>query len=120
MRVEPDHVYVIPPNADIAILEGALTLLPAATTTRKPHLPIDFFFRALAAERGSHAIGVVLSGTASDGTEGLRAIKAEDGITFAQEPEVGEVRRHAAERDRRRGRRLLPADSRARRRSWSA
>ncbi len=85
-RVEPDHVYVIPPDADIGILHGRLTLLPRHDEVRKPHLPIDFFFRALAADRGSHAIGVVLSGTASDGTEGLKAIKAENGITFAQDP----------------------------------
>ena len=84
----------------------------SARRAGRPHLPIDFFFRSLAAERGSHAIGVVLSGTASDGTEGLRAIKAEDGITFAQDPGVGEVRRHAAQRGRRRRRRLLPADPR--------
>ncbi|MEO5726961.1 MAG: chemotaxis protein CheB, partial [Byssovorax sp.] len=85
--VEPDHVYVIPPNADIAILHGRLTLFPRNEEARKPHLPIDFFFQALAADRGRHAIGVVLSGTASDGTEGLKAIKAADGITFAQSPE---------------------------------
>ena len=84
--VLPDRVYVIPPSADIAILRGRLTLVPRSTDTRLPHLPIDFFLRSLAVERGSRAIGVVLSGNASDGTEGLRAIKSEDGITFAQEP----------------------------------
>ena len=87
LPIEPDHVYVIPPDADMAILHGRLTLLPRNESTRKPHLPVDFFLRALAADRGSQAIGVILSGTASDGTEGLRAIKAESGITFAQEPE---------------------------------
>lgn len=86
-RIEPDHVYVIPPNADIAILHGQLTLFPRNDEARKLHLPVDFFFQALAADRGSHAIGVVLSGTASDGTEGLKAIKARDGITFAQSPD---------------------------------
>jgi two-component system CheB/CheR fusion protein len=85
-RVEPNHVYVIPPSADVGILHGLLTLIPRDDEARKPHLPVDFFFRALAADRGSHAIGVVLSGTASDGTEGLKAIKAENGITFAQDP----------------------------------
>lgn len=85
-RVEPNHVYVIPQNADIAIFHGVLTLLPRPEGNRKPHLPIDFFLRALAVERGSHAIGVILSGTASDGTEGLKAIKEGDGITFAQDP----------------------------------
>ena len=84
--VRPDHIYVIPPNADIAILHGSLTLLPRRDEVGKLHLPIDFFLRSLAEERGNHAIGVILSGTASDGTEGLRAIKGEDGITFAQDP----------------------------------
>ncbi len=84
--VERDHVYVIPPNADIALVDGRLSLSPRPEDGRRAHLPVDFFFRSLAAERGSHAIGVVLSGTASDGTEGLEAIKAADGITFAQDP----------------------------------
>jgi two-component system, chemotaxis family, CheB/CheR fusion protein len=68
------------------VLHGVLSLLPRDSDGRRPHLPIDFFFRALAADCGSHAIGVVLSGTATDGTEGLKAIKAENGITFAQDP----------------------------------
>lgn len=84
--VEPNHIYVIPPNADLAILHGSLTLLTRRDEPGRLHLPIDFFLRSLAEERGSHAIGVILSGTASDGTEGLRAIKREDGITFAQDP----------------------------------
>ena len=84
--VEPNHVYVIPPDADIAMQGQLLALAPRTRDERRPHLPIDLLLRSLAAERGSHAIGVVLSGTASDGTEGLRAIKAEDGITFAQDP----------------------------------
>ena len=85
-RVEPNHVYVIPPNAELGILHGCLTLLPRHDEVRKLHLPIDFFFRALAGDCGGQAIGVILSGNASDGTEGLKAIKAEDGITFAQDP----------------------------------
>lgn len=84
--VEPDHVYVIPPDADISIRHGRLNLVPRAPDGRRSHLSVDHFLRSLAAERGSHAIGVVLSGNASDGTEGLRAIKAENGITFAQDP----------------------------------
>ena len=84
--VEPNHVYVIPPDADISIRQGLLTLVPRTPDDRRPHLSVDHFLRSLAAERGSHAIGVVLSGNASDGTEGLRAIKAENGITFAQDP----------------------------------
>ena len=84
--VEPNHVYVIPPDADISIRHGRLTLVPRAPDGRRSHLSVDHFLRSLAAERGSHAIGVVLSGNASDGTDGLRAIKAESGITFAQDP----------------------------------
>ena len=85
-RVEPNHVYVIPPNADLALMSGLLTLLPRHNEKHQPHLPIDFFFRSLAEERGARAIGVVLSGSASDGTEGLKAIRGADGLTFVQEP----------------------------------
>ena len=86
MRVEPDHVYVIPPDADIGILKGTLTRVPRPTDAHRPHLPINFFFEALAADRAGQAIGVVLSGTGSDGAEGLRAIKAGGGVTFVQDP----------------------------------
>ena len=116
-RVEPNHVYVIPPNAELGILHGRLTLVPRHDELRKPHLPVDFFFRALAADRGSHAIGVVLSGTASDGTEGLKAIKAEGRHHLRAGSDVGEVRRHAAQRGRRRRRRLRAAHPRARQRA---
>jgi len=85
-RVEPNHVYVIPPGAQMAIEQGVLKLSPLQEDERRPHLPIDFFFQSLAADRGSHAIGVVLSGNASDGTAGLAAIQARGGITFAQDP----------------------------------
>src|SRR5688572_14334025 len=84
--VEPNHVYVIPPNADVGIEGGKLTLLVRGGDGRGSHLPVDFFLRALAEERGSRAIGVILSGTASDGTDGLRAIKAGEGITLVQDP----------------------------------
>jgi hypothetical protein len=60
--------------------------VPRLEDPKTLNLPIDFFFRALALDRGSRAIGVVLSGTASDGTEGLKVIKEACGITFAQEP----------------------------------
>src|SRR5438477_5617234 len=86
-EVEPDRVYIIPPNADILLAENTLQLV-AREQSRKPHLAIDIFFRSLAAQRKAQAIGVVLSGTASDGTDGLRAIKAEGGITFAQAPDT--------------------------------
>jgi two-component system CheB/CheR fusion protein len=84
-RVEPNHVYVIPANADLSIANGVLRILRRRTSPGR-HLPIDHFFRTLAESQGRRAIGVVLSGTASDGTLGLKAIKAAGGITFAQEP----------------------------------
>jgi two-component system CheB/CheR fusion protein len=84
-QIEPDHVYVIPSNMDLAITDGHLKLLPR-TTPPESHMPIDLFFRTLAEVRGSQAIGVVLSGTASDGTLGLKAIKAAGGICLAQDP----------------------------------
>ena len=86
MRVEPNRVYVIPPGVQLAIEQGTLKLSPLEVDELRPHLPIDFFLRSLAAERGRHAIGVILSGTASDGTAGQAAIRAQGGITFAQEP----------------------------------
>jgi two-component system CheB/CheR fusion protein len=81
---QPNHVYVIPANRTLLITDGALRLeaRPPGTT----QMPIDIFFRSLAAWERSKAIGVILSGTASDGTLGLKAIKAEGGITFCQEP----------------------------------
>jgi two-component system CheB/CheR fusion protein len=84
MAVEPNHVYVIPPNKIMGIRNGTLHLMPRGEPTAK-HLPIDHFLRSLAEDQGNRAIGVILSGTASDGTLGLKAIKAEGGITFAQD-----------------------------------
>jgi two-component system CheB/CheR fusion protein len=84
LRVEPNHVYVIPPNRNMGITAGALTLRPRPPG-RTPARSIDAFFEALAEDQRERAIGVVLSGTASDGTIGLEAIKAEGGITFAQD-----------------------------------
>src|SRR5262249_50282017 len=83
-RMEPDHLYVIQPNTDLTI-DGAVLKVAPRTEVRGQHMPVDFFFRALAKDQGSYAIGVVLSGTASDGAQGLAAIKAEGGITFAQD-----------------------------------
>ncbi len=83
MVVERNRIYVIPPNTNMAIQKGRLYLVPRTPDTQ--HLPIDYFLRSLAEELGSRAIGVILSGTASDGTLGLQAIKTEGGITFAQD-----------------------------------
>lgn len=85
MRVEPNHVYIIPANADLNLMDGLLHVVGRRAPAGR-HLPIDYFFRSLAETRKSQAIGVILSGTASDGTAGLKAIKAEGGVTLAQEP----------------------------------
>ena len=84
--VEANRVYVNPPGAQMAIEQGVLKLSPVEEDKHRPHLPIDFFLRSLAAERGRQAVGVILSGTASDGTAGLAAIREHGGITFAQDP----------------------------------
>jgi two-component system CheB/CheR fusion protein len=82
MVVEADHVYVIPPNTILTTADGTLHLAPRPIGHQ---MPIDVFFHSLAEAEGSNAIGVILSGTASDGTLGLQAIKAEGGITFSQD-----------------------------------
>jgi two-component system CheB/CheR fusion protein len=71
MRVEPNHIYVIPPDCNLAILHGELQLLKPAGDESRKHLPVDYLLRSLAEEAGPAAIGVILSGTASDGTLGL-------------------------------------------------
>ena len=86
VRIEPNCVYVIPPGVQMAIEQGTLKLSRLEEDEHRPHLPIDFFLRSLAAERGRRAIGVILSGNASDGTAGLAAIRTQGGITFAQDP----------------------------------
>ena len=89
IAVEPNHVYVIPPSKKMTIHEGTLRLSPRSGPPGASR-PIDNFAQALAEDKGSAAIGVVLSGTGSDGTQGLKAIKAAGGITFAQEPKTAE------------------------------
>jgi chemotaxis methyl-accepting protein methylase/PAS domain-containing protein len=83
MKVAPNHVYVIPPNKDMSILHGVLHLL-APVARRGLRLPIDFFLRSLADDRGAQAVGVILSGMGTDGTLGLRAIKERTGASFVQ------------------------------------
>lgn len=82
--VEPDHVYVIPPNAQLTLERGCLRV----TTLNEPgpQMPADALFRSLAEDRGERAVGIVLSGTGTDGTSGLRAIKEHGGLTLAQSP----------------------------------
>jgi two-component system CheB/CheR fusion protein len=81
--LEANQIYVIPPNADLSVFHGILYL---TTPVGGPHFPIDHFFRSLADDQGAYAIGIVLSGTGTDGTFGLTAIKAAGGITYVQEP----------------------------------
>src|SRR6058998_1922229 len=76
----------MPSNARMTIA-GRVLNLPPRSEDRGPHMPIDHFLRSLAEDLGSRAIGVILSGTASDGALGLKAIKAEGGITFAEAPQ---------------------------------
>jgi two-component system CheB/CheR fusion protein len=89
MRVAADHVYVAPADADLMI-EAARLKLIARNEDGHLHLPIDRFFRSLAVDAGERGIGVVLSGAASDGVQGLAAIKSSGGLTFAQDPSSAE------------------------------
>jgi two-component system CheB/CheR fusion protein len=95
LRLEPNHVYVIPRGADMAVKNDCLTLVPRPGK-RVPHMPVDHLFRSLAEDQNSRAIGVVLSGGGTDGTLGLKAIKTEDGITFAQDEKT--ARHHSMPR----------------------
>ena len=84
--VRPNHVYVIPPDKDMEVIDGVLTLEQRQRSGRSNiHMPIDGFFASLAERQRDRAIGILLSGTNSDGTIGLKAIKAAGGITFAQD-----------------------------------
>src|SRR5208283_1607823 len=85
MAVKPDSIYVIRPNCDMAILNEKLHLFEP-TAPRGLRQPIDFFFRSLAADQKERAIGIVLSGTGTEGAMGLRAIKGEGGMAMAQDP----------------------------------
>jgi two-component system CheB/CheR fusion protein len=85
MAVHPNCTYIIPPNRDMAFLNGSLQLMEPSSP-RGQRMPIDFFFRSLAQDQHERAICIVLSGTGSDGTLGLRAIKAEGGMVMAQNP----------------------------------
>jgi two-component system, chemotaxis family, CheB/CheR fusion protein len=88
-RIEPNTVLLVPPRTSAQLLRGELVLRPGKAGAR-PRQPIDALFRSLAEALGERAIGVVLSGTARDGTEGLRAIQAAGGLSFAQEPSTAQ------------------------------
>ena len=86
MRLERDHVYLIPPGAYLAIRDGALRL----SKPRERHgarMPFDFFLRSLAEECGERAICAILSGTGTDGSLGLKAVKEKGGLVIVQDPE---------------------------------
>jgi two-component system CheB/CheR fusion protein len=89
VRVQANCAYIIPPNRDMAFLNGTLQLLEPVEP-RGHRLPIDFLFRSMAIDQHERAIAIVLSGTGSDGTLGVRAIKAEGGMVMVQKPESAE------------------------------
>ncbi len=86
MPVEPNCVYVIPPGKTLTYSRGHLKLIPRGASIK----PIDAFFCSIAEQLKTQAMGIVLSGTGTDGTEGLKEIKNEGGITFAQDPKTSQ------------------------------
>jgi two-component system CheB/CheR fusion protein len=90
MRVRKNCAYIIPPNRDMAFVNGTLQLLEPSAP-RGHRLPIDYFFRSLANDQHERAIGIVLSGSGSDGTLGVRTIKGQGGMVMAQDPDSAEA-----------------------------
>jgi two-component system CheB/CheR fusion protein len=84
VKILPDRLYVIAPNTTLTI-EGVVLHLRRRDPVEKPHRPVDAFFHSLAHERGPNAIGIILSGSGSDGAKGIQAVKQAGGITFAQD-----------------------------------
>lgn len=85
MPVEPNHVYLSPPGMQIALLKSTLQLMRGGSTYTNPPFPIDYFFRSLADDQKDRAICIVLSGTGTDGTLGIQAVKGAGGMTMVQE-----------------------------------
>lgn len=85
IAVEPNHIYLIPPNQNMTIRDKKLHLTQRNKTELRLHLPIDLFLRSLASALGEESIAVILSGTGSDGTSGVRAIKEAGGMVIAQD-----------------------------------
>lgn len=97
VRVEPNHVYVIPPNQSLAMTDGHLAL-SEVTRIEERRAPVDIFFRTLAQARMAHAVSVVLSGTGADGSMGMKRVKEMGGICIVQEPneaEYSDMPRHS-------------------------
>lgn len=85
VKIEPNWVYIIPPDRDMAIFDGRLHLMTPNAPRGQRH-PIDFFFRSLSQDERDRAICIILSGTGSDGSLGMREIKGEGGMVMAQDP----------------------------------
>jgi PAS domain S-box-containing protein len=85
--LEPNHVYVGPPDVHLALHGGSLYLMETENA-ESARFPIDYFFRSLAHDQKENAIGIVLSGTGTDGTLGLKAIKSESGVVLVQQPQT--------------------------------
>ncbi|MFX4261704.1 chemotaxis protein CheB [Pelotomaculum propionicicum] len=85
--LKPNCVYIIPPGKAMSVSQGILSLVPREDIARQ-YMPVDFFLESLAKDQGGKAIGVILSGTATDGSRGLKEIKNAGGITFAQKPQT--------------------------------
>jgi two-component system CheB/CheR fusion protein len=85
VKVEPNHVYVIPPNQHLEMLDGHIIVSPNLTTQDR-RAPVDIFFRTLAESHGARAVGVILSGTGANGSMGIKRIKERGGVAFVQNP----------------------------------
>jgi two-component system, chemotaxis family, CheB/CheR fusion protein len=84
LKILSDHLYVIPPNTTLTI-SGDVLRVRRRDPVERPHCPVDMLFQSLAEQIGPKAVGIVLSGSGSDGAKGIQAIKQADGITFAQD-----------------------------------
>ena len=89
VKVEPDHVYVVPPNQHLTMQDGALLVSPN-TLVEERRAPVDIFFRTLADAHHARAIAVVLSGSGANGSMGIKRVKENGGATFVQNPREAE------------------------------
>ena len=99
--VEPNHVYVVPPNQHLEMRDGSIIVTPN-TLMEERRAPVDIFFRTLAESNGARAVAVVLSGTGANGSMGLKRIKEKGGVAFVQNPreaEFNEMPRNAIATD---------------------
>jgi two-component system CheB/CheR fusion protein len=89
IKVQPDNVYVVPPNRHLTMQDGHIIVSPN-TQIEDRRAPVDIFFRTLAEEHNSKAIAVILSGTGANGSMGLKRVKENGGATFVQNPREAE------------------------------